>query len=119
MKVLKALKSMAVMALLSVGMTGFSFPSAANASSVVARYEREVTTYYGGGYQIASAGTTCRRVSTNGGRLNVRSVPGGRIVGKIYSGTRVWITGYRSNGWVRITGPVRGYVSGSYLRSCR
>ncbi|MCL1471330.1 SH3 domain-containing protein [Argonema antarcticum] len=123
MKVLKALKSMAVMALLSVGMTGFSFPSAANASSVVARsvrYEREVTTYYNrGGYEIASAGTTCRRVSTNGGRLNVRRVPGGRIVGKLYGGTRVWITGYRSNGWVRITGPVRGYVSGSYLRSCR
>lgn len=121
MKVLKALKSMAVMALLSVGMTGFSFPSAANARSVFARsvsYERTVTTYYGGEYQVASALTSCRRVSTNGGRLNVRRVPGGRIVGKLYSGTRVRITGYRSNGWVRVAGPVSGYVSGSYLRSC-
>lgn len=122
MKVFKALKSIAVMALLSVGMTGFSFPSAASARTVVARsvsYERTVTTDYGGsGYQVASALTSCRRVRTNGGRLNVRSVPGGRLVGKLHNGTRVRITGYRSNGWVRVTGPIRGYVSGVYLRSC-
>lgn len=122
MKLIKTLKSMAVMALLSVGMTGFSFPSAASASTIVARsvsYERTVTTYYGGsGYRVASAGY-CRRVSTNGGRLNVRRVPGGRIVGKLYNGTRVRISGYSSNGWVRVTGPIRGYVSGAYLSYCR
>ena len=68
-------------------------------------------------YEVASYSTLCRQVDTNGGRLHIRQVPGGRIIGYLYEGERVSIvSGSSRNGWVRLADG--GYVSSSYLKSC-
>ena len=121
MKAIQALKSLAVVALLSLSIPGLTFTSAANASTRTFRtvqYEQEVASFNRVEYRVASGAMYCRRVNTNGGRLNVRSYPGGRIIAKITNGSYIRIVSRRGDGWVRIASPVRGYVSARYLSYC-
>lgn len=76
----------------------------------LAKYDRSY-------YEVASYATLCRQVDTNGGRLHIRQVPGGRIIGYLYEGERVSIvSGSSRNGWVRLANG--GYVSSRYLKAC-
>lgn len=58
--------------------------------------------------------TYTRYVSTNSKNLNVRATAGGSIIGSLRKGTAVTVA--ETNGsWSRITSPVSGWVSSSYL----
>lgn len=54
-------------------------------------------------------------VSTNGGRLNIRSRPSScsHVIGKLYSGDHIKLTGRYKNGWAQLKGG--GWVSASWL----
>lgn len=69
-------------------------------------------------YQLAQASNNCRRVDTSTSNLNVRSSPGGRIIGSLRDKTLVTIENTGSNGWVPISSPQQGYVYGVYLNLC-
>ena len=69
-------------------------------------------------YKLAQASANCRRIGTNGTRLNVRSSAGGTIIGSLPDTTLVTIRNTGTNGWVPISSPRQGYVSGAYLKSC-
>ena len=57
-----------------------------------------------------------RYVSTNSKNLNVRNAPNGSVIGSLKKGTAVTVA--ETNGsWSRITSPVNGWVSSSYLSS--
>lgn len=60
----------------------------------------------------------CRRVVTQGSHLYIRSSPGGSIIGSLPNRTLVTLEGSRVKGWVRISSPVKGYVSATYLKLC-
>lgn len=55
-------------------------------------------------------------MATQSANLNVRNTPGGNIIGSLRKGTRVSVAEV-SSGWSRITSPVSGWVSDSYLSS--
>ena len=60
--------------------------------------------------------TYTRYVSTNSKNLNVRSSPNGSVISSLKKGTQVTVA--ETNGsWSRITSPVSGWVSNSYLSS--
>lgn len=60
--------------------------------------------------------TYTRYVSTNRLNLNVRNSPNGSVIGSLKKGTQVTVA--ETNGsWSRITSPVNGWVSSSYLSS--
>ena len=60
--------------------------------------------------------TYTRYVSTNSKNLNVRATAGGTVIGSLRKGTAVTVA--ETNGsWSRITSPVSGWVSNSYLSS--
>ena len=54
-------------------------------------------------------------VATNGGRLNIRHRPNGcsHVIGKLYDGDNVKLTGRYKNGWAQLKGG--GWVSSSWL----
>jgi len=54
-------------------------------------------------------------VSTNGGRLNIRSRPSScsHVIGKLYRGDNIKLTGRYRNGWAQLKGG--GWVSASWL----
>ncbi len=54
-------------------------------------------------------------VATNGGRLNIRHRPNGcaHVIGKLYNGDNVALTGRYRNGWAQLEGG--GWVSSSWL----
>ncbi|MEG3990805.1 SH3 domain-containing protein [Microcoleus sp. S28C3] len=54
-------------------------------------------------------------VATNGGRLNIRHRPDGcsHVIGKLYNGDNVKLTGRYRNGWAQLKGG--GWVSASWL----
>lgn len=52
---------------------------------------------------------------TAGSGLNVRSSPGGTVIGGLAYGTTVGLTGSTSGGWCGISSPISGYVACSYL----
>ncbi|MEG4233447.1 SH3 domain-containing protein [Microcoleus sp. Pol11C3] len=54
-------------------------------------------------------------VATNGGRLNIRHRPDGcsHVIGKLYNGDNVALTGRYRNGWAQLEGG--GWVSASWL----
>ena len=54
-------------------------------------------------------------VATNGGRLNIRHRPNGcsHVIGKLYHGDNVKLTGRYRNGWAQLKGG--GWVSSSWL----
>lgn len=57
-----------------------------------------------------------RYVSTNSKNLNVRNAPNGSVISSLRKGTAVTVA--ETNGsWSRITSPVSGWVSNSYLSS--
>lgn len=56
------------------------------------------------------AGGSSRRVSTNGSPLNVRSAPGGTIVGSLPNGSQVSVNGRNVNGWLQL-------ANGNYVYS--
>jgi uncharacterized protein YgiM (DUF1202 family) len=106
---------LAALAFLSVAVPSLTLISTANATpgrSVVQKAGEE---------QLVAVGTPslCRRVATNGTPLNVRSTPGGEIIGKLRNRTRVTIVNRGANGWVPISAPIEGYVSSRYLTYCR
>lgn len=70
------------------------------------------TTNSGGGGGTPSSGTF--RVSTNGGALNIRSTPGGPVIGFAPNGTLVTITSTSQNWAALNTG---GWVSRDFLAS--
>lgn len=57
-----------------------------------------------------------RYVSTSSKNLNVRNSAGGAVIGSLRKGTAVTVV-ETSGGWSRITSPVSGWVSNSYLSS--
>ncbi|MGQ4646165.1 peptidoglycan-binding protein [Lyngbya aestuarii] len=61
---------------------------------------------YGGGY----------RVATHGSNLRIRSGPGTgyRVIGSLYNGSRVSLSGRYSGGWSQLSNG--GWVSGTYIR---
>ncbi|HBL10687.1 MAG TPA: hypothetical protein DD379_04645 [Cyanobacteria bacterium UBA11162] len=69
-------------------------------------------------YELAQASDNCRRVDTRTTNLNVRSSPGGRIIGSLSDKTLVSIENTGSNGWVPISSPQQGYVFAGYLTLC-
>jgi uncharacterized protein YgiM (DUF1202 family) len=107
---------LAAFAFLSLAVPSLALISPANATtserSVVQSSAQE---------ELVAVGTRslCRRVATNGSPLNVRSTPGGRIIGKLRNRTRVTIVNRGKNGWVPISAPIEGYVSSRYLIYCR
>lgn len=121
MQAMKALKSLAVVAMLSLSLPGLNIFSAASANARMSQgYQGEITALNDGGeYLVASALTNCRRVNTKGGRLFVRSSPNGRIVGALRDGDYVRIINRGANGWVPVAAPVNGYVYARYLTYCR
>jgi Bacterial SH3 domain. len=54
------------------------------------------------------------RVRTNGSPLNVRSSPGGQVVGTIPNGSRVALTGRRSGSWMQLE-RFGEWVSGDWI----
>ena len=54
-------------------------------------------------------------VATNGGRLNIRHRPNGcsQVIGKLYDGDNVKLTGRYKNGWAQLKGG--GWVSTSWI----
>lgn len=54
-------------------------------------------------------------VATNGGRLNIRHRPNGcsHVIGKLYDGDNVKLTGRYKNGWAQLKGG--GWVSTSWI----
>lgn len=50
-----------------------------------------------------NGGGSSARVSTNGSSLNVRSTPGGSIVGSLSNGTLVSLTGRNVDGWLQLS----------------
>ena len=65
----------------------------------------------GGGHSYHSYA----EVATNGGRLNIRHRPNGcsYVIGKLYNGDNVKLTGRYKNGWAQLKGG--GWVSSSWL----
>ena len=57
-----------------------------------------------------------RYVNTSSKNLNVRSSPNGSVIGSLRKGTAVTVTATNGS-WSRITSPVSGWVSSSYLAS--
>lgn len=116
-------KFVAVTAFLSLSVPAFSAPSTAYTTTAesegVQRSTSELTlSQQKGEYQLAQTSSDCRRVSISGGSLNVRSSPGGGVVGTLRNQTLVTIENTGSDGWVPISSPVQGYVSANYLESC-
>ncbi|HBB32306.1 MAG TPA: hypothetical protein DDZ80_09920 [Cyanobacteria bacterium UBA8803] len=101
-------QSLAVSASFSLAVTAFAPPSALGQTSSQPE----------GGYQLAATQTNCRKVSTSGSNLNVRSSPNGRIIGSLSNGTTVTIENTGTNGWVPISAPQEGYVFGAFLSFC-
>ncbi len=107
---------LAAIAFLSLSVPSLALISSANATTTARSFdqnaaEEELVT--------VRNNSMCRRVVTKGTPLNVRSTPGGRIIGKLRNGTRVTIVNRGANGWVPISAPMRGYVSSRYLTYCR
>ena len=67
--------------------------------------------------QLAQATDDCRRVATSRTNLNVRSSPGGSIIGSLADNTLVTIENAVGD-WVPISSPTQGYVSARYLKYC-
>ncbi|MEG4284471.1 SH3 domain-containing protein [Microcoleus sp. A006_D1] len=65
----------------------------------------------GGGHRHHSYG----EVATNGGRLNIRHRPNGcsHVIGKLYNGDNVALTGRYKHGWAQLKGG--GWISSAWL----
>lgn len=117
MKTINSRKNfLAAIAFISLAVPSFALISPANATTTGRSFkqntaEEELVT--------VRNNSMCRRVVTKGTPLNVRSTPGGRIIGKLRNGTRVTIVNRGRNGWVSISAPIQGYVSSRYLTYCR
>ena len=106
----------AVMVSIALAMTAFpAFSTAATtAPSALLRQTSQNTDEY----QLAQTSNNCRRVDTSTTYLNVRSSPGGGIIGSLPDKTVVTIENTGSNAWVPISSPRQGYVYGAYLTLC-
>ena len=112
--------SIVVATALSLAVTAFPVLSNAASTAMPQGIQSSAPGHNESEYQLAQASTPagCRRVGTNGTALNVRSSAGGTIIGSLPDTTLVTIRNTGTNGWVPISSPQQGYVSGAYLKSC-
>lgn len=64
-----------------------------------------------------ASSSSCRQVDVNT-RLNVRSQPGGEIIGTLEDGQDISIRNRGGNGWVPVFAPIEGYVAANFLEYC-
>jgi len=69
----------------------------------------------GGYYAVDIPGAAKTGTVTNCWALNVRTAPNGSVIGTLQKGQQVTYTETR-NGWLHITAPRDGWVSGAYIR---
>ena len=91
---------------MAVALSVLSVPGEAQASCGYSRC--------GGGHRHHSHHSYAE-VTTNGGRLNIRHRPDScsRVIGKLYPGDNIKLTGRYKNGWAQLKGG--GWVSASWL----
>lgn len=115
-------QSIAVTPFLSLAMTTFATPSPATDKAMPQDINpsplEPISLQNEENIFLAQAAGECRRVVTRGSNLYVRSSPGGSIIGSLPNRSLVTLETRSSNGWVRISAPVRGYVAGDYLSLC-
>ena len=63
---------------------------------------------------VVTTSTYTRYVNTNSLNLNVRNAPNGAVISSLKKGTQVTVAETNGN-WSRITNPISGWVSSSYL----
>jgi uncharacterized protein YgiM (DUF1202 family) len=70
---------------------------------------------YGNHHRNRDSNSGYAEVATNGGRLNIRHRPSecSHVIGKLYNGDNVPLTGRYRNGWAQLEGG--GWVSTSWL----
>lgn len=114
--------SVAVTASIALGLTAFPVSSTVASTAMLTGIQPSAsgqTSFQNEAkYELAQASDNCRRVDTRSSNLNVRSSPGGSIIGSLTDRTLVSIENTGSNGWVPISSPQQGYVFGSYLNLC-
>lgn len=87
--------------------TGFALPSKADYTLILSQNQPPVSTV---------PGSNCRTV--NAPDVDVRSEPGGEIVGRLEQNQSVYIANEGRNGWVPIEAPVNGYITAANLKPC-
>lgn len=77
--------------------------------------EAQASCYKRCGHRSHHSGHSYAEVTTNGGRLNIRHRPDScsRVIGKLYPGDNIKLTGRYKNGWAQLKGG--GWVSASWL----
>ena len=77
--------------------------------------EAQASCYKRCGHRSHHSRHSYAEVSTNGGRLNIRHRPDScsRVIGKLYPGDNIKLTGRYKNGWAQLKGG--GWVSASWL----
>lgn len=113
-----------VVVMTSIGLALTAFPASFTAAStarligIQSSAPRQTSFQNQAEYKLAQASDNCRRVDTRSSNLNVRSSPGGSIIGSLTDKSLVSIENTGSNGWVPISSPRQGYVFGAYLNLC-
>ena len=88
--------------------TGFALPSKAeDYTLILSQNQQPVSTV---------PGSNCRTV--NAPNVDIRSEPGGEIVGRLEQNQTVYIANEGRNGWVPIEAPVNGYITAANLKPC-
>ncbi|OKH18599.1 SH3 domain-containing protein [[Limnothrix rosea] IAM M-220] len=85
-------------------------------ASIIAAQNYQSSTVSAQTDAIGTETSACREVNVDN-YLNVRSAPGGEVIGRLPDDQQVSISAI-GNGWVSISAPVEGYVSSSYLVYC-
>lgn len=87
--------------------TVFAQPSKADYTLILSQNQQPVSTV---------PGSNCRTVNTP--NVDVRSEPGGEIIGRLAQNQSVYIANEGRNGWVPIESPVNGYITAANLKPC-
>lgn len=113
-------QSVAVTPLLSLAVTAFATPSntANKATAQGTKPSDPESMPYQNEGKSQQDPANCRRVVTSGSDLVVRSSPDGPVIGSLPNKSHVMIENRSNNGWVRISSPLKGYVSAGYLKLC-
>lgn len=87
--------------------TVFSLPAKADYTLILSQNQQPVSTV---------PGSNCRTV--NAPNVDIRSEPGGEIIGRLNQNQSVYIANEGRNGWVPIEAPVSGYITAANLKPC-